>query len=75
MRHVRGAESRRMEQHGVAIRRGLGGLTDADGAAGARLALDDDRLAELLLELLEHDPRGHVIGVAGREWNDGCDVA
>ena len=75
VRHIGGAERRRMEQDGVAVRRGARRLADADGAAGAGLAFDHDRPGRAAAELFEHDARGDVVGVAGGERNDRRDIA
>jgi hypothetical protein len=55
------------EGEGVAVGRRLRRHVRADGAAGAGLVLDHDRLAEALAQLLRHDARDDVGGAARRE--------
>jgi hypothetical protein len=59
----------------VAVGRRRGHRLRADHAAGAGLVLDDDRLIELLGELLAHDPSDHVAGASRRIGNDELDRA
>src|SRR5215468_8152615 len=59
-----------MQQDGVAVRLGLGDHGRTDRAAAARLVLDDERLAELSRNLVEHDARHGVIGVTRGECAD-----
>ena len=55
------------EADGVAVgRRGQVGL-GADIAAGADAVLDDELLAEMFRQVLAEQPRGGVVGAAGRE--------
>ncbi len=58
------------EQHRVAVRLGLGGQAGADVAAGARLVLHDDGLAQRLRKRLRHDAGQQVGRGAGREGHD-----
>ena len=67
---LRGAERGGVNQDGVAVGRRLGHGGDPGGAARARPVLDDDRLAQLLRQLVEHDAPDHVVGIAGAERND-----
>jgi hypothetical protein len=59
-----------MQQNGVAVRLGLGDHARTDRAAAARLVLDDEWLAELSRNLVEHDARDGVIGVTRGERAD-----
>src|SRR5262249_15938752 len=56
-----------VQQDGVAVGRGLGGLGGGGGAAGPGDVFDDDRLAQRLLERILQDARGGVVRAAGRE--------
>jgi hypothetical protein len=60
----------RADEQGVAVGPGLGHVVGAEGRAGAGLALDDDRLAEALLQLVGERAGEHVGGAAGREGHD-----
>jgi hypothetical protein len=42
---------------------------------GAAAVVDNDGLGKLLADLFEHDARGDVVGIAGREGNDRGDIA
>jgi hypothetical protein len=59
-----------MQQNGVAVRLSLGDHGRTDRAAAARLVLDDEGLAELSRNLVEHDARDGVIGVTRSERAD-----
>ena len=59
-----------MQQNGVAVRLGLGDHARTDRAAAARLVLDDEWLAELSRNLVEHDARDGVVGVTCSERAD-----
>src|SRR5262249_8020763 len=43
-------------------------------SAGARAIFHHNWLPDLMRELVEHDPADHVLGVAGRQRDDGPDV-
>ena len=64
-----------LKQEGVAVGFGPRHRGGADNAAGAGPVLDDERLAELLLDLIEHDARNDVVGAAGGERADDQDRA
>jgi len=59
-----------MQQNGVAVRLGLGDHGRTDRAAAARLVLDNERVAKLSRNLVEHDARDGVIGVTRGERAD-----
>ena len=61
------------QQQRVAVGRRLGREVGADGAAGARLVVDDQRRAQLLAHLLRQGAREEVGGAAGRERHDQAD--
>src|SRR5262249_16479685 len=58
------AQRGRMQQKGVAVRLRLGDHGRTDRPSAARLVLDDEWLAEPSRNLVEHDARDSVIGVA-----------
>ena len=58
------------EQQRVAVRRGLGRLARADGAARAGAVVDDQLLAQVLGHALRHHARHEVGGAAGRKGHD-----
>ena len=58
------------DQDRVAVRRGLGGLGGADDARRAGPVLDEERLLELLAELLRDVAADEVGGSAGAERHD-----
>jgi len=60
-------------QQRVAIGVGLRDLCGAERAAGATLVLDHDRLAELLRELVEHQPRHYIAAGPRRERHHRMD--
>src|ERR1700730_7014703 len=59
-----------MQQDGVAVRLSLGDHGRTDRAAAARLVLDDEWLAELSRNVVEHNARDGVIGVTRGERAD-----
>ena len=61
---------RRDEADRIAIGRRRQHIRHADIAAGADAVLDDDRLAELLRQVLAEEAPDRVVGAAGRERND-----
>jgi hypothetical protein len=67
-------DRRRVREHqGVAVGRRLHDVEPADAAAGAGLVVDDDRLAELLGELLADDAGDDVARPARGEGDDDAD--
>ena len=58
---------------GVAVGRGLGDRAGADDAGAAGAVVDHERLAELALDLLRHQPREHVGAAARRIGHDQLD--
>ena len=67
-----GVRACRHQQRG-AVRIGAHQFVDGKGAAGAGLALHQDRLADLLAELLADDARHHVDAAARRERHQQAD--
>src|SRR5262245_41601783 len=63
-----------MHQDGVTVGCGLRHKRSPGGAARARAIFHYDRPPDLTRELVEHDPADHVLGVAGRQRDDGVDV-
>ena len=61
------------DQERVAVGIGLRDRAGADRLRCARAVLDHDGLADLLGDLLEHQPRDDVDGAAGRERHDHAD--
>ena len=61
------------EQQGAAVAGLLRDIAGAGGAAGAGAALDDDVLADAVLQLLGEQARRHVGRPAGRERHDDAD--
>jgi len=59
-----------MQQNGVAVRRRLGDHGRTDRPSAARLVLDNEWLAELSRNLVEHDARDSVVGVTRGERAD-----
>ena len=72
-RRRRDGVGRGIGQDGVAVGLGLRHRRHADGVAGARAVLDDERLAELRRHLLEHRARHDVGRGAGGERDDHAD--
>jgi len=69
--HERGDGQRvRGKQQRMAVRRGLGHEVGADVAAGPRLVVDDDGLAEDVRQRLRDVARQHVVAPARRERHD-----
>ena len=62
-----------VHQQGVAVGFGFRDQARADRRAGAAAILDDEGLAGLLADLLEHGARGDVGGAAGGERHDDPD--
>ncbi len=61
------------QQQRVAVRIGGGDVVPGEIAAGAGPVLDDDRLAERLLQIVGNLPREGVGGAAGHERDDELD--
>ena len=61
------------DKNGVAVRRTLGGVLDADGAVGARLVLDVDLLAECPRQVLGDQAGAHIGRAARRKRHDETD--
>ena len=61
------AQRRGVQKKRVAVGVGLRHLSSAKDAASARPVFDDERLAELLSDLVEHDAGDDVVGVSGGE--------
>ena len=73
--HGRGRRAAGMDEDGVAVGLGLGGVLRRDVAGGADLVLDDDRLAGDRADLLGEVAHQHVGAAAGREGAHEGDVA
>jgi hypothetical protein len=65
-------DDRLTRQHAerIAVGRGLGAGARADVEPAAGPVLDDEGLAETLLQLFSHEPREHVAAAAGTERDD-----
>ena len=61
------------DQQRVAVRSGLGDVLGGDDGAGARLVLDQHRLAQPLAQLLADQAREDVVAAAGPEADDDAD--
>ena len=71
-RDVDGQRTVVADQKRVPVRRRLGHVVCADIAAGAALVLDNDRLAQRLLQLGSDQARQHIVG-ATHNRNDDTD--
>ena len=60
-------------KNGVAVRRALGGVLDADGAIGARLVLDVNLLAECPRQVLGDEAGADIGRATCRKRHDEAD--
>ncbi|MEI2746274.1 MAG: hypothetical protein V9G22_12960 [Ottowia sp.] len=74
-RHVHDHLRAGAQADGQAVGRGLGHHLGAQRAAGARLVLDDHRLAQRLGHVARQLARDQVVGAAGGEADDDADRA
>src|SRR5262249_56299459 len=59
-----------MQENGVAVRIGLRNHGSADRSSATGLVFDHEGVAQLSRNLIQHDARDGVVGIACGEWAD-----